>query len=167
LRYQRPARVAAVAVLAALGTGVLASVSGADEAGEGVYGTLETIDPLVGFDWAPPVEDAAVAQAAANGATVTEAPCTFGDRPGTPAPQIFRRPIRTTGHLVVTPSGNVSFVCHAAANAGSFAPPLPDQAIVVDPIPCFLPGGRRTNDAQLVVTPSFHVHLVCRVQPAP
>ena len=71
MRYQRPARVAAVAVLAALGTGVLASVSGADDAGEAVYGTLETIDPLVGFDWAPPVEDAAVAQAAANGATVT------------------------------------------------------------------------------------------------
>jgi hypothetical protein len=66
----------------------------------------------------------------------------------------------------VTPSGNVSFICHAAASAGSFVRPLPDQAIVVDPVPCFLPGGRRTNDAHLVVTPSLHVQLVCHFMPA-
>jgi hypothetical protein len=76
-------------------------------------------------------------------------------------------PIRTTGHLVVTPSGNVTFVRHAAANAGSFERPLPTEAVVVDPVPSFLPGGRRTNDGHLVVTPSLHVQLVCHVSPAP
>ncbi len=81
-------------------------------------------------------------------------------------PQIFRRPIRTTGHLVVTPSGNVSFHCHAAAERGSFQSPLRTTALVVDPVPCFLPDRRRTNDAHLVVTPSLHVHLTCHLQPA-
>lgn len=80
-------------------------------------------------------------------------------------PQIFRRPIRTTDHLVVTPSGSVSFVCHAAADRRSFVR-APTEAIVVDPVRCFLPNGRRVNDAHLVVTPSFHVHLTCHFQPA-
>jgi hypothetical protein len=150
--------------LAALGFGVHAARSGAEEPGE-VYGTVEAIDPLVGFDWAPLVADPEVAEAAAAGATVTDEPCTFGDRPGVSDPDIFRRPIRTTGHLVVTPSGNVSFVCHAAANAGSFQRPLPTQAIVIDAAPCFLPNRRRTNDSHLVVTPSLHVQLVCHINP--
>ena len=165
MRYPRPARVAVLVVLAMLGAGAHASQSRADEAGEEVYGTVDAIDPLVGFDWAPAVDSAAVTQAGADGATVSEAPCTFGDRPTVPAPEIFRRPIRTTGHLVVTPSGNVTFVCHAAANRGSFEQPLPDQAIVVDPTVCFLPGGRRTTDTHLVVTPSLRVQLVCRFTP--
>jgi hypothetical protein len=161
-----PAHVAGVVVAGILGFAAHTSLSGADEPAEGVYGMVEEIDPLVGFDWAPPIEDPELAAAAADGATVTDAPCTFGDRPGVLEPQIFRRPIRTTGHLVVTPSGNVSFHCHAAANAGSFRPPLPTSALVVDPVPCFLPDRRRSNDARLVVTPSLHVHLSCRVHPA-
>jgi hypothetical protein len=165
MRHPRPARVAALVVLATLGFGAQASLSGAEEPAQEVYGTVDAIDPLVGFDWAPPVEDSEVAEAAANGATVTDEPCTFGDRPGVLDP-IFRRPIRTTGHLVVTPSGNVSFICHAAASAGSFQRPLPTQALVVDPVPCFLPGGRRTTDAHLVVTPSLHVQLTCHFMPA-
>ena len=166
MKYSRPARVVATIVLATLGLGGQASLSGAEEPAQEVYGTVDAIDPLVGFDWAPPVEDREVAEAAAAGATVTDEPCTFGDRPGVLDPQIFRRPIRTTGHLVITPSGNVSFICHAAASAGSFQRPLPTQAIVVDPVPCFLPGGRRTNDAHLVVTPSLHVQLTCHFMPA-
>ena len=165
MTYLRPACVAAMVGLAVLAFGARASLTRAEDPVEAVYGTVDAIDPLVGFDWAPAVEDPEVADAAASGATVTDQPCTFGDRPGVIDRQIFRRPIRTTGHLVITPSGNVSFVCHAAANAGSFQRPLPTQAIVVEPIPCFLPGGRRTNDAQLVVTPSLHVHLVCHVMP--
>src|SRR4051794_30801672 len=164
MRQSRPARVTTIIVLAALGFGVQVAWSGADEPAE-VYGTVEAIDPLVGFDWAPPVADPEVAEAAAAGATVTDEPCTFGDRSGVPDPDIFRRPIRTTGHLVVTPSGNVSFVCHAAANAGSFQRPLPTQAVVLDGAPCFLPGGRRTRDSRLVVTPSLHLHLVCHFPP--
>jgi hypothetical protein len=132
-----------------------------------VYGTLVAIDPLVGFDWAPEVNDGTVAALATDGATVSDAPCGFGDRPGVLAPQIFVRPVLTTGHLVVTPSGNVTFVCHAAASARSFRRPLPTSAIVVDNAPCFLPGGRRTSDSHLVVTPSLHVQLVCHVNPAP
>jgi hypothetical protein len=146
-----------------LGSGVGASWSGADD--PAVYGMLEALDPAVGADWAPPLEDPEVTQAAADGATVTDAMCTFGGRPGAPGSEIFRRPIETTGHLVVTPSGNVSFVCHASADACFFQRPLPTQAIVVDEAPCFLPGGRRTNDSQLVVTPSLHVHLVCHFHP--
>jgi hypothetical protein len=163
MQYVRPARRAAIVVMALVGLAA-ASPAGAQE--PEVYGTVDAIDPLVGFDWAAPVEDPAIAAAAASGATVTDEPCTFGERPGILDPaQIFRRPIRTTGHLVVTPSGNVSFVCHAAANPGSFERPLPTQAIVVDPVACFLPGGRRTTDSRLVVTPSLHVHLTCHFNP--
>jgi hypothetical protein len=164
--YSQGARVAAIAVFALLGLGVQVSLSRADDPAD-VYGTVEAVDPLAASDWAPPLAAPEIAEAAAGGATVTDAPCTFGDRPTVLAPQIFRRPIRTTGHLVVTPSGNVSFVCHAAANAGSFQRPLPTEAIVVDGAPCFLPNRRRTNDSHLVVTPSLHVHLVCQVKPAP
>ena len=166
MRYARPARVAAAVAVAALGFAAQALPAGAEDPADEVYGTVNSIDSLVGFDWAPPVADPEIAEAAATGAVVTDEPCTFGDRPGVPGPQIFRRPIRTTGHLVVTPSGNVSFVCHAAANAASFQRPLPAQAIVVDPVPCFLPGGRRTNDSHLVVTPSLHVQLSCHFMSA-
>ena len=165
MRHPRLVRVAAAVVLATVGWGAPASLSGADEPAGEIYGMVDAVDPLEGFDWAPAVKDSWVTEAEANGATVTEAPCTFGNRPGVIEPDIFRRPIRTTGHLVVTPSGNVTFVCHAAAGAGSFQRPLPSSAIVVDPVPCFLPGGRRTNDGHLVVTPSLHVHLVCHVNP--
>ncbi len=165
MRYSRPAAVAAIVVLAVVGLGAQASLSGA-EGGAQVYGMIDTLDPLVGSDWAPPVADPAVAEAAANGATVTDEPCSFGDRPGVPGSQIFRNPVLTTGHLVVTPSGNVSFVCHAAAEPRSFRPPLPSQALVIDGAPCFLPSGRRTSDSHLVVTPSLRVHLVCHFHPA-
>src|SRR5689334_22192973 len=107
----RPARLVAAAVVGMLALG--AQAAPADPAPEEVYGMLEAIDPVVGFDWAPPVDDPEIAEAAANGATVTNVPCGFGDRPGVLAPQILRRPVRTTGHLVVTPSGNVTFICHA------------------------------------------------------
>ena len=167
MRDLRAARAAAIVALAAFGLGAQASLSGAEEPAEELNGMMQSVDPLVGFDWAAPVEDPDVTNAAAGGATVTDAPCAFGDRPGVLNPQIFQRPIRTTGQLVVTPSGNVSFICHAAANPGSFRRPLPTQAIVVDRIPCFLPGGRRTNDAHLVVTPSLHVKLTCHITPAP
>lgn len=162
MRGLRARRVAAVAVVAVLGSGAAASWSAADDP---VYGMLDVIDPAVGADWATPLDAAEVAQAAAEGATVTDAPCTFGGRPGAPGSQIFRTPVQTTGHLVTTPSGNVTFVCHAAADARSFRAPLPTQAIVVDNAPCFLPGGRRAGDSQLVVTPSLRVHLVCHFQP--
>ena len=158
----RLARMAALLVLSLLGLAIDASRSSADESTGELYGTVDAIDPLLGFDWAPAVDDPDVDAAAANGATVSDVPCVIGDRPNAPAPQIFRRPIRTTGHLVTTPSGNVSFVCHAAVDGRFIRPPLPDQAIVVDPTVCFLPGGRQIKDAHLVVTPSFHVQLVCQ-----
>jgi hypothetical protein len=162
----RSLRVAGIAALSACA--LSAQVSFSDEPAPGqISGTVEAIDPLVGFEWAPPVDDGEVAALASDGATVTEEPCAFGDRPGVLERQIFRRPIRTTGHLVVAPSGNVTLVCHAAAGAGAFERPLPTSAIVVDGAPCFFPHGRRTNDSHLVVAPSLHVHLVCHVSPAP
>jgi hypothetical protein len=164
MKRSRSARVVVLLVLAGIGLAGQTSLSGAEEPETEVYGMVESVDPLEGYDWAPPVEDPQVAEAAANGATVTSETCFFGDRPGVPNP-VFRHPIRTTGQLVVTPSGNITFVCHAAANASSFQRPLPTEALVVEPVPCFLPTGRRTNDAQLVVTPSLHVHLVCHFRP--
>jgi hypothetical protein len=62
---------------AALGAGAGASWSAAEDP---VYGMLSAIDPSVGADWAPPLEDADVSQAAAEGATVTDETCTFGGR---------------------------------------------------------------------------------------
>jgi hypothetical protein len=163
----RSLRIAGIAAVSAGAFAAAGSVSGADETPPAtVYGTVGAIDPLAGSDWAPPVEDGEVAALAQGGATVTEERCGFGDRPGVLAPQIFRRTITTTGHFVVTPSGNATLVCHAAADQRSFQRPLPTSAIVVDNAPCFLPGGRRTNDSHLVVTPSLHVHLVCHVNPA-
>lgn len=81
---RRPLRLRSLAVvaLAAMGLAAHASISVGDETAEEAYGTVEAIDPLVGFDWAPAVEDPFVADAAAGGATVTEEPCTFGNRPG-------------------------------------------------------------------------------------
>jgi hypothetical protein len=160
MKRSLPARVLVLAMLAAVGLGAHASISGADE--PQLYGTVDAIDPLVGYDWAPPITDPYVDEAAANGATVTTETCTLGDRPNADNP-IFRRPVQTTGHLVITPSGSVTFICHAAADRGSIR--APGEAVVVDPIPCFLPSGRRTTDARLVVTPSLHVHLVCHLLP--
>ncbi len=57
MKYLRPARVAAVVVAGTIGFGAQTSWSGAEEPVEGVYGMVEAIDPLVGFDWAPPVQD--------------------------------------------------------------------------------------------------------------
>src|SRR3954453_7888457 len=112
MQVLRPARVTCIVVLAAINLGTHASRSHAEGAPD-VYGTIDAIDPFMGADWAPPVEDSEVLDAAASGADVTEQTCTFGDRPGgVLAPQIFRRPIQTTGHLVITPSGNASLVCH-------------------------------------------------------
>lgn len=165
----RALRVTGIVALSACAFTLQAALSGAEEPVPGeVYGMTTAIDPLVGFDWAPEVDDGEVAAlaAAAAGATVSDVPCFFDDRPGVLAPTIFRRPIRTTGHLVVTPSGNATFVCHAAARPANFVQ-LPTSAIVVDNVPCFLPGNRRTRDTQLVVTPSLHVHLICHVNAAP
>src|SRR3954464_4406001 len=95
-----------VGAVGVLVSGVGASWSAADDP---VYGTVEAIDSLVGSDWATPLDDPEAMQAAAGGAAVTDETCTFGDRPGAPGSQgLFARPIQTTGHLVVTPSGNVS-----------------------------------------------------------
>jgi hypothetical protein len=161
----RPVRAAGILAMSACALGLAVPLSSADE--PPLSGTAESIDPLVGSDWAPPVDDGEVAAlaAAAGGATVSTAPCAFGDRPGVLGVPLFRRPIRTEGHLVTTPSGNITLVCHAAAQPGFFARPLPTSAVVVDGAPCFLPVGRRTSDSHLVVTPSLHVHLVCQVKP--
>jgi hypothetical protein len=54
---------------------------------------------------------------------------------------------------------------HATDYGGLSIPYASGEAIVVDPAVCFLPGGRRTSDSHLVVTPSLHVQLTCRFQP--
>jgi hypothetical protein len=62
------------------------------------YGTIGAIDPRVGFDWAPAVDDPQVG--AADGALVTDQMCAFGDRAFTPlrppaARRAGRRPCRS------------------------------------------------------------------------
>src|SRR4051812_5244547 len=159
----RSLRAAGIVTMSAAALALAVPLSRADE--PQLFGTAESIDPLVGSDWAPPVDNREVAALATDGATVSAVPCAFGDRPGVLGVPLFRRPIRTDGHLVTTPSGNVTLVCHAAAQPAFFARPLPTSAVTVDGAPCFLPGGRRTGDSHLVVTPSLHVHLVCQVKP--
>src|SRR3954463_3809380 len=98
MRSLRRGRVGVAVALAVLVSGVGASWSAADDP---VYGTVEAIDPLVGSDWAAPRDDPGVGRAAAEGGTVPDETCPFGDRPGAPGLQdLFAGRIQTTGHLV-------------------------------------------------------------------
>src|SRR4051794_41863457 len=107
MRYPRSRRAAAIVGLSVLAFGAQASLSAGDEPGGQTYGMVEAVDPLVGFDWAPAGADADGAAAAASGALVPDAPCTFGDRPGGLNP-IFRRPIPAPRHPALTPPGHRS-----------------------------------------------------------
>src|SRR3954452_14173934 len=76
MRYSRRAGVGALVALTVVGLGAQAARSGAEE-GPAVYGMLDSPAPFTGSDWAPPVADPDVAEAAAAGATVTDEACTF------------------------------------------------------------------------------------------
>jgi len=154
-----------VGVVLAAGTVAFAgwaTTAGADDPAP-LAGIVTGVDPAAEMDWLEPIADPFVAQAAADGATVTEQRCVIGDVPTIDERRTFARPIRTTGHLVVTPSGNVHFVCHAQARTSNFFR-VPTEALVFDGLPCALPEGRgTTRDSHLVVTPSLQVHVVCHL----
>ncbi len=63
----------------------------------------------------------------------------------------------TTGHLVVTPSGNASLVCHAEIPKG------PPQAVIIRDLPCGLGPGGFTGESHTVITPSGQVTLTCHL----
>jgi hypothetical protein len=120
---------------------------------------------VVEADWVAPGADVFVEEQRASGASVTSAPCIIGDRPTIEVPELrpyLRRPVATSGRFVVTPSGNVHFVCHASAPDRAR---LPTDAVVVDAVPCFLPNRRRTNDSHIVLTPSGQITLTCHLTP--
>lgn len=79
--FSRSARVAVMFALATLGCAVASEVSGAEGSDGELYGMTDWVDALAEWDWATPVQDDEVDAAAADGATATDAPCTFGDRP--------------------------------------------------------------------------------------
>lgn len=95
---------------------------------------------------------ASVLAADKQGAVVVKGfPCTITPPSGSPATS-------TRGHTVISPSGNVTFVCHADSETR-----LP-QTIVLQDTPCVTPGGI-TLDSHLVASRSGQVSLICHVHP--
>ncbi len=130
-------------------------------------GTVEGFEVELGSDSAEPIWTVDAVAAEKQGATVTQHACVIGDNPTINARELrpfLRRPIRTTGQFVVTPSGNAHFVCHVAAQP--FLRSTPSQAIVVDNAVCTLPDRHRATDSRIVLTPSGHLTLTCHLQPA-
>jgi hypothetical protein len=114
----------------------------------------EIVDSPAAFDAA---DNAVIAGAvaAASGATVTSTSCLIQN------PAIFRKTVRASGQIVVTPSGNLTIVCHGQVPSPSIViGGAPSQAIVVQDGPCFF-GKRHLARSQLVVTPSMNVTFVC------
>ena len=165
----RPRRLAGLALVATLALAIPAALAPAEEApppAEELFGTVEPGETLVESDWGSPLPEPSVEEARAEGATVTRRPCIIRDRPTIEVPQLrpyLSRPVRTSGNFVITPSGNVHFVCHASVPSPAR---LPSEAVVVDGAPCFLPNRRRTNDSHIVLTPSGRLTLTCHVTPA-
>ena len=157
----RLSRTAGPAVIAALALLAVPAFSAAEDPPAELFGSVDPGESLVEADWADAMTDPFVEDQRAQGAVVTSAPCIVGDRPTIEVPELrpyLRRPVRTAGQFVVTPSGNAHFVCHASVPSPVR---LPSQAIVVDGTPCFLPNRRRTNDSHIVLTPSGELTLTC------
>jgi hypothetical protein len=68
--------------------------------------------------------------------------------------------IVTTGHTVITPSGNAALSCHADSETH-----LAAQAQVLMDMPCFIKEAGFGTDSLLVATPSGHAVLWCHVHP--
>jgi hypothetical protein len=163
-------RLGAIALLAALVIAVPVAIAPAEEVvapppATELFGSVEPGETAVDADWVRAEADAFVEEQRAEGASVTSAPCIIGDRPTIEVPGLrpyLRQPVGTSGRFVVTPSGNVHFVCHASVPARTR---LPANAVVVDGTPCFLPNRRRTNDSHIVLTPSGQITLTCHFTP--
>jgi len=61
-----------------------------------------------------------------------------------------------SGHLVITPEGNVHLVCHFDTFVGA------EETVVVDDFPCFV-NGNLSSHSHVVLTKSGKAHLVCHV----
>ena len=159
IRWTWAALLAAVAVAAAAATAradVLDPATGADAAAtsDSLAPDAEIEDSPAAFDDA---DNAVIADAmsAESGATVRSTTCLIQN------PTVFRKVVRASGQIVVTPSGNLTIVCHGRVAAPSIVVGgAPSQAIVVKDGPCFF-GKRRLARSQLVVTPSLNVTFVC------
>jgi hypothetical protein len=83
-----------------------------------------------------------------DGAVVSNVDCTI------PLEPIVPGVVETSGHFVVSSSGNFHLVCHGTTPT----PPVP-SALVFE-APCTVPTGQATT-GHVVITPSGRVHLVC------
>jgi hypothetical protein len=91
--------------------------------------------------------------ATAEGAEQGEVPC------GILLPGVPPGSVATTGHFVVTPSGNGVLVCRAEIPEG------PPETVVIDDLPCGTPAGPTTK-SHTVITKSGRVILTCHVNPS-
>ena len=98
------------------------------------------------------VAGTSLASANGGGATVVkDIPC------GIALPGMTPNAVFTTGHLVVTPSGNASLICHAEIPEG------PPRAVIIRDLPCFLGPVGVTGESHTVITPSGRVTLTCHL----
>ena len=100
-----------------------------------------------------------VEDARAGGATVRTVLCRIENF------RLFRTTLLLGGgHLVVTPSGNVTLVCHAQVPARLVRGGAPTQAVVVESGTCEALRFRFA-ESHLVLTPTLNVHVVCHLHP--
>jgi hypothetical protein len=64
--------------------------------------------------------------------------------------------ITNSGHLVITPQGNIHLVCHFDTFEGA------EETVVAHDFPCFVNGTMSTG-SHVVLTKSGKAHLVCHV----
>ena len=139
-------------VASAVGT-VAAAVTHAEELAPTPYGIVEDFEPggeltvLPGLGLEPE-------GIRSDGATVTTETCTVR------YPPLFVRTIQTEGQLIVTPSGQVTLVCHVRLAPRDVRSPI-EQAVVVQEVPCRIGDDTSTRDSQIVLTPNLDLHVVC------
>jgi hypothetical protein len=155
-----------LAATAALLIGV-SSLASADNIGtdsSNLTGLLESNLPLADNDLTTAVNDVLSADMEALDVTLadlnnTQDPATVENVPicGISLGSVPPGSIFTTGHFVLTPSGNAVLVCHGQIPVG------PPMAVHVNNVPCFspTPPGLVTSDSHTVITPSGQVILVC------
>ena len=157
-------RVAVLAVAVSLVAAAPALSEDVADEGEAVYMDDDASAPAfeeAGVEVAEDVDDldAEARAAGGEGAVVRRTRCRIEER------RVFRGPFSTSGRIVITPSGNVTLICHGRVTPRLLRTKVTD-AIVIQGGICTVPlVERRTRDSHLVVTPSLHVHLICHIHP--
>jgi hypothetical protein len=149
-------RLAGVAVVATCASVLAVGTARADlvdpSTSADAAGNIASFDPAVDEfeDAAPAADDPSDPQGAVVGSTS----CLIRN-------PVFRKVVRTPGHIVITPSGNIAIVCHGQlASPSILFDKNISQALVVQDAPCFF-GKRQLSSSILVVTPSLNVTFVC------